>query len=166
MRGYPFFRYVGAMLAGIVLAEAWPVSVWWPLAIGLGAALAFGVILYTNERRLIKPLNLVQGLAVLGLFGVVGWLSVYLNTPTHRPSHLANASTLTDGYEAVVTNLPESRAKTYKVELDIRQARSGAVGTPFQLVTGRVLVYLDKGDSLHPTPMPRCVVGGWIAPPR
>ncbi len=143
------------MLAGIVLAEAWPVSIWWPLVIGLGAALAFGVILYTNEHRLIKPLSLVQGLAVLSLFGVVGWLSVYLNTPTHRASHLANASTLPEAYEAVVTNLPESRAKTYKVELELRQARFGANQRAFQPVTGRVLVYLDKGDSLHPTPVPQ-----------
>lgn len=143
------------MLAGIFLAEAWPMSIWWPLAIGLGAAVAFGVTLYANERRLIKPLSLVQGLAVLGLFGVVGWLAVYLNTPTHQSTHLTNANALPDTYEAVVTNLPESRAKTYKVELDIRQARSGAAGTPFLPVTGRVLVYLDRGDSLHPTPVPR-----------
>lgn len=143
------------MLVGIFLAEGWPEAGWWPLAAGLFCAVAFGVILYQNERRLIKPLNLVQGLALMGLFGLVGWLAVYLRSPVLQPAHLLNASELPAVYEAVVTNLPESRAKTFKVELDLRRGRAGAEAGPFQPLTGRVMVYLDKGDSLHPVSPPR-----------
>ncbi|HEX9958883.1 MAG TPA: ComEC family competence protein, partial [Fibrella sp.] len=155
MRGYPFFRYVGAMLAGIFLAEAWPESIGGPLAAGLISATIFGFTLYRNEQRLIKPLNLAQGLAVMGLFSVVGWLAVYRQSPDLQPAHLSNASQLPMAYEGVVTNLPESRAKTFKVELDLRRGRFEDRGNSYHPLAGRVMVYLDKGDSLHPTPLPR-----------
>ncbi|MEZ0486323.1 ComEC/Rec2 family competence protein [Fibrella aquatica] len=155
MRGYPFFRYVGAMLAGIFLAEAWPASFWWPMTIGAICLAVATYTIYRNEHRLIKPLSATQGFALMGLFGVVGWLAVYLSSPALRPNHLIHANQLPLAYEAVVTNLPESRAKTYKVELDLRRAQVGDSGAPFRPLTGRIMVYLDKGDSLHPTPVPR-----------
>lgn len=155
MRGYPFFRYVGALLAGIFLAEIWPEAVWWPLLVGVVSAAAAGIIVYNNERRRIKPLRLTLGLALVGLFGVIGWLAVYLKSPAHQPNHLLRSTQLPEAYEAVVTNLPEARAKTYKVELDLRCGRFGEAGSPCQPMAGRVLVYFDKGDSLHPVPMPQ-----------
>ncbi|NID11069.1 ComEC/Rec2 family competence protein [Fibrivirga algicola] len=154
MRGYPFFRYVGAMLVGIFVAEAWPGSFGWVVGIGLLATLVFGTLLYRNEQRLVRPLNVAQGLAGLVLFGVVGWLAVALQSPKLQPDHLVNIGQLPVAYEAVVTNLPEERAKTYKVELVIRRGRLTDSGS-FQALSGRVLVYLDKGDSVRPTPMPR-----------
>ncbi|MEZ0538854.1 ComEC/Rec2 family competence protein [Fibrella arboris] len=154
MRGYPFFRYVTALLVGIVLAETWPDLFWWPVVIGFGCLGVAGYLIHQNERRLIKPLNLSLGLALLGLFGVVGWLAVYLQSPYRQPAHLVNADQLPDAYEAVVTNLPEERAKTYKVELSLRKGRVGTKTGPFRHVAGRVLVYLDKGDSLHATSIP------------
>ncbi len=143
------------MLAGIFLAEARPDAVGWPLAIGLVCLVVFGMVLYQNERRLIRPMNLAQGLALLGLFGVVGWIAVYRQSPALQPRHLLNAGALPDAYKAVVTSLPESRAKTYKLELELRQGRFAGRDTSFRPLTGRVMVYLDKGDSLHPTPVPR-----------
>ena len=143
------------MLIGIFLAEAWPESGTWMVGLGVVSAGFFGLYFYRNEQRLIKPLNLPQGLALLGLFVALGWLSVYIRSPSLQSNHLINSRELPTAYEAVVTNLPESRAKTYKIELDLRRGRLGDTSGLFIPITGRVMVYLDKGDSLHPTPMPR-----------
>jgi len=142
------------MLVGIFVAEAWPDSFGWVIGIGLLAILMFGSLLYQNEQRLVRPLSVAQGLAGLVLFGVVGWLAVALQSPKLQHNHLVNTGQLPVAYEAVVTNLPEERAKTYKVELAIRRGQLTDSGS-FQTLSGRVMVYLDKGDSVRPTPMPR-----------
>ncbi|CCH00143.1 ComE operon protein 3 [Fibrella aestuarina BUZ 2] len=157
MRGYPFFRYVAALLIGIVLAEAWPtVSPYWAAGFGLGCLGLYLFRLRRNERKTIKPLDLVQGFALLGLMAALGWGLLYAHTPAHRPDNLLNVPNPPDAYEAVITNLPETRAKTIKVELALRRGRwNDGDSAGYRPLTGRVVAYLDKGDSLAPTATPR-----------
>jgi competence protein ComEC len=157
MRGYPFFRYLVALLVGIYTAEAWPaLSPVWPLLVG---GVAFGLFLfrlYKNEQQPVKKLDLGQGFALLGVLSALGWGLVYAHTPAHDPANLLNAPTPLVAYEAVVTNLPEARAKTYKVELALRRARFARSDSgQYRPLSGRVITYLDKGDSARPTPPPR-----------
>ena len=155
MRGYPFFRYVAAMLAGIFLAERWPaVPIWWLLSVGTVLAMLFCGQLYRNAHRRIKPWSTMQGLAGSGMFAVLGWVLIYTNTAAKSRDNLSNIKVLPTDYEAVVVNLPESRAKTYKVELALRSGRFTDSAGTFRSLSGHVVAYLDKGDSLRPTPAP------------
>ncbi|MBO0933656.1 ComEC/Rec2 family competence protein [Fibrella aquatilis] len=151
MRGYPFFRHTIALLAGIFFAERSPQLIWWPVGIGLLSAVAYGFFIWKHERRPIRPLSLAQGLLLLLIFAALGSGLHYASNPTRHADHIGHAPQPPDAYEAVVTNLPEGRAKTYKVELQIRRGR---IGGSYQAMSGRVMAYLAKGDSLKPTPLP------------
>ena len=152
MRGYPFFRHTIALMVGIFLVENFPDLIWWAVGVGLLSATVYGYFIWKNERRTIRPLSLPQGLLLLLIFAALGSLLQYASDPRHRADYIGHAPQQPDAYEAVVTNLPESRAKTYKVELQLRRGR---VGSHYQPMSGRVMAYLAKGDSTTPTPLPR-----------
>ena len=141
MKGYPFVRYVAALISGILLYTLLPDSIW--LSIGLavaGAGLWLGTLV-RNARRVIKPVSVWAGAGVLLLLASVGWFSTHNHTANNRPDNISHLAELPDAYEAVVDNLPEERAKTYRVELSLRRGR---MAERFQPMSGRVIVYLDK----------------------
>lgn len=152
MRGYPFFRHAIALLVGIFFTEKYPQFIWWTICAGLTAALVYGFLIWKHERRTIRPLSLMQGALLLLIFAALGSVLIYGSDPVRHADHISRAPEPPEAYEAVVTNLPEGRAKTYKVELQIRRGR---VGGTYRPMSGRVMAYLSKGDSAHPTSLPR-----------
>ncbi|WP_229374470.1 DUF4131 domain-containing protein [Fibrella rubiginis] len=158
MRGYPFFRHTIALLVGIFFAENFPHLIWWSVGLGLLSAALYGYFIWKNERRTIRPLSLSQGLLLLLIFAATGSVLRYVKDPLRHAEHISHAPEPPEAYEAVVTNLPESRAKTYKVELNIRRGR---VGGAYRPLSGRVIAYLAKGDSVDPPPCLAMVMSGW-----
>lgn len=152
MRGYPFFRHTIALMVGIFFTEKYPEFIYWPVCAGLTAALVYGFLIWKHERRTIRPLSLTQGILLLLIFAALGSLLLVASDPVRHADHISHATQPPEAYEAVVTNLPEGRAKTYKVELQIRR---GLVGGTYRPMSGRVMMYLAKGDSVTPTPLPR-----------
>jgi competence protein ComEC len=148
MRTLPFARYVAALIVGILLYRFAPDSSGWPLA-GLGLigllGLVIGLVVDRNRER--KPVRVGAGLGALLLLASVGWAVAWLRTPANRPDNLIHLTQPLDGYEGVVASLPEERAKTYRVELELRRGR---VGGRWQALSGRVIVYLDKTDTSFP----------------
>ncbi len=141
MKGYPFVRYVAAFISGILLCTVLPDSSWLPVGLAVvGAGLWFGILI-GNARRVIKPVSIWSGVGALLLLTSAGWFSTYSHTASNRPDNISHLTDLPDAYEAVVDNLPEERAKTYRVELSLRRGR---VAGQFRPISGRVIVYLDK----------------------
>lgn len=147
MKGYPFVRYVSALILGILLNVAWPEAVWLPPTLALiGAGLwVFPFIRYARQTR--KPVSLWAGIGVLFLLEAAGWTTAYVHTARNQPTNISHLTELPDAYEAVVDNLPEERAKTYRVELSLRRGR---VNGQMQPISGRVIVYLDKANQPVP----------------
>lgn len=147
MKGYPFVRYVAALISGIVLYVALPAAVWLPVGAGLTGAGLWLMPLIQSARRTLKPVSIQAGAGALLLLAAAGWITAYSHTATNRPDAISHLVALPDAYEAVVDNLPEERAKTYRVELALRRGR---VGARFLPVSGRVIVYLDKTGQVVP----------------
>ncbi len=153
MPGYPFFRYVAALLAGIVLAEKTPLPALWPFTAGAVCLVFFVGSLLKTARNPVRPLSVVQGICLPVVLLAVGYGLVWGRLPVHDPTHLLNQPTLPTAYEAVVSALPEARASTYKVELTLRRGQLADSTAPFRPLTGRILVYLDKTDSAVAAPV-------------
>lgn len=162
MKGQPFVRYVAALVAGILLYTLWPDGYVLPLgALAMGFAFFSWGFIY-GTRQLIKPLQSLSGVGGMLILLATGWAITYQRTARNRPDNLIHLADTLQAYEGVVAAQPEERAKTYRVELEIRrgkwlnqqlndQRNSGsASGGNWQSLSGRVIVYLDKAGQTMP----------------
>ncbi|KAB7730083.1 DUF4131 domain-containing protein [Rudanella paleaurantiibacter] len=149
MKSAPFLRYALALIAGILWYNSFSDAHYFAIATGL-----VGVFLYTGgwwwqarQRPGYRSMLLSAGALLLVM--VLGWLITQRHTPRTNPDNLVHLADTLRAYEGVVDNLPEERAKTYRVELSVRRGRTDSAG--WHPLSGRVIVYLDKTD----TPLPR-----------
>ena len=155
MKGFPFVRYVLALATGIALYNAFPTQIWilfTALTVGSGLLL-WGFFRFTSAT--IKPIQAGQGAGALLLLLAVGWGITWQRTPINRVDNIAHLTDTLRAYEGVITTQPEERAKTYRVELGIRQGKwataTADTAARWQPLSGRVIVYVDKGIG----PLPR-----------
>jgi competence protein ComEC len=148
-------------MTGIVLSVFLPD--WQAVPITAGAVgislLIWGYIRYV--RQPVKPVQAAQGIGALLLLLALGWVITYQRTARNHPDNLIHAHDTLQAYEGVVTTQPEERAKTYRVELEIRRGRymhndskstlhKNSARQKWQPVSGRVIVYLDKTAGAMP----------------
>ena len=154
MKGNPFVRYAAALITGIILYAQlpdWPQLPLSALVLGVGM-LGFGIV--RNAGTLVKPIRTGMGFGGLLVLLALGWAITYQRTTTNRPDNLVNRVQLIDtlrAYEGVVSAQPEERAKTFRVELEIRRGNWKSHGADgWQPLSGRVIVYLDKTNEKMP----------------
>ena len=162
MKGQPFVRYVAALIAGIILYTLWPNTYGLPLGVLAMGLVLFGWGYIRNTQRIIKPIQSLSGVGGLLLLLSLGWAITYQRTAHNHPDNLIHLADTLRAYEGVVAAQPEERAKTYRVELEIRrgnwsnqhqngQPDSGSESTGnWQPLSGRVIVYLDKDNQAMP----------------
>ncbi|GAB4038967.1 ComEC/Rec2 family competence protein [Spirosoma jeollabukense] len=153
MKGHPFIRYAAGLVAGILLYVQYPDLISVPLT-----ALIIGICLISwgfirSIGQTIKPIQLTSGLGGLLILLALGWAITYQHTARNRPDAIGHLADTLQAYEGVVAAQPEERAKTYRVELEIRRGKWGSdhAEKRWQALSGRVIVYLDKAG----VPMPR-----------
>jgi competence protein ComEC len=142
----PFVRAVAGLAAGILLYT------WLPDQYGLPVALAVvGVVLvgWLLVQKAFRQAGVVFGVALTGLLVALGWGVTWLHTARNDADNLTHLTDTLRAYEGIITAQPEERAKTYRVELAVKQGRWGT--TPnWQPLSGRVIVYLDKTAGALP----------------
>ncbi|MBD2754042.1 ComEC/Rec2 family competence protein [Spirosoma validum] len=152
MKSQPFARYVAALIAGIVCYVQLPEWDELPIAtliIGL-ALLIWGFL--RNAGKTIKPIQLTSGTGGLLILVTLGWAITYQRTASNRSDNLVHLADTLRAYEGVVSAQPEERAKTYRVELEIRRGewKNDQSINQWRPLSGRVIVYLDKADQAMP----------------
>ena len=163
MKGQPFVRYAAALVMGIVLYVLLPNWYALPLTCLLVGAGLFGWGFFQNTRQIVRPSQLTSGVGGLLLLLAWGWGITYQKTARNRPNNIAHLADTLQAYEGIISAQPEERAKTYRVELEIRRGKWSPAKTDSQKDTnnytagawhplsGRVIVYLDKTNL----PIPR-----------
>lgn len=146
MKGPPFVRYAGALIGGIVLYSQLPD--WYALPLG-ALLVGSGLLLWNmwrNQRAVVKPIRITSGIGGLLVLMALGWGITYQHTARNRPDNLVHLTDTLRAYEGVVSAQPEERAKTYRVELEIRRGNVKAARSSgrWQALSGRVIVYVDK----------------------
>ena len=152
MKGHPFVRYAAGLIAGIIFYVQFPELVSVPLT-----ALLIGIFLIAwgftrNARQVIKPIQLAPGIGGLLILLALGWAITYQHTARNRLDNIVHVTDTLQAYEGVVASQPEERAKTYRVELEIRRGEWKRQQTEkrWQALSGRVIVYLDKAGVTIP----------------
>ncbi len=135
-------RFTLAFIAGVLLASKIPLQTQ-TVFIFCGIFLFFSV-LFLALKSTTKTTYLVvfRGLSLLLLALGLGFGCTLWHDETRFSNHIIHQNLdLVTHYQAEVIGMPESRAKTYKVEAVLRVIRSQE---KWQESTGKIVLYLDK----------------------
>lgn len=138
---YPFIRYVGVLILGILFSLHIPIEIpylpWILVGLALACYLSSHLILRFPRRRL-SGLMGVLGLLLLFFFGV---LVTRQRTDRLEPGHLLNDTVPVTHYQAILVSAIQVRANSYKAEAEVRTIRQHGKWKPAQ---GRMLLYVTK----------------------
>jgi competence protein ComEC len=146
---FAMVRIVLFLSAGILLAIYNPESV--SMKIPCYGYLAILCILFFvsffafRSKRIIKPVSGVLGLVFVFLFG---YLHLHLNTQTRNQDHLLNEKDRIVAYEAIVRTAPESKARSWKIQVEVVQIKTDQ----WKPVSGQVMVYMSPKKSIDKVP--------------
>jgi len=116
------------LVAGILLAIYQPIIISEQLGFYLLVTLA-ALYLFTYFISRSRSLKFVSG--VIGLIGIMmfGYLHLMHNTGSSEPTHILNEENPIVAYEAIVRSAAESKARSWKIQVEITSA-SGFASQP------------------------------------
>ncbi|WP_229312163.1 ComEC/Rec2 family competence protein [Larkinella punicea] len=140
---FPFVRYVVALMSGITAYLYFPDYFRLVTGILLIGFLSLGMLFFVRD----KPHAVLKGIAGWLTLGAIGWLVTSLHTPLNDPANLVHLRRPIRAYEAVVGSQAENRAKTFRLELEVRKVLTDRTWQP---ASGRLIVYIDKTVAQKP----------------
>lgn len=90
-----------------------------------------------RSSRILKSISGVLGLTAVFLFG---YLRLHLSTQKGNEDHLLNEKNHIVAYEAIVRSAPESKARSWKIQVEVVQVKTDH----WKQASGQVLVYISK----------------------
>ncbi len=149
MKSAPFARFALALVAGIIGYYYFPTAHYFAIATGV-----LGIVFFVggwwqqahHQTPGFRSLGMWFGLVTLAI--LMGWFTTSHHTPRTHPDNIVHLTDSLRAYVGVIDGLPEERAKTYRVELEISKAQTDRTG--WQPQSGRVIVYLDKTNQKKP----------------
>lgn len=130
---------------GILLAIYQPnlISQLGVLYVFLSLSLAYLISYFIFKAN--RSAKVVTGfLGLLAIFAF-GYFHLQLNTARTQPDHLLYETALVTAYEAVVRSAPESKAKSWKIQVEVVRVKTDQ----WKEATGKVLVYFSKKSFDH-----------------
>jgi competence protein ComEC len=133
-------RVVTFFVAGVLAA------IYFPELLGFSSSLIIFLIfvfIFFVSKSFLKDqvLQLFSGLA--GLLSVLffGYAHLLFKTDSHNENHLLSIKNPIEDYTAIVRSAPESKAKSWKVEVEVRAVKTSL---HWEQTTGKVLLYVSK----------------------
>jgi competence protein ComEC len=87
-----------------------------------------------------RALSFVTGLVGLVAVAFLGYSHLLLRTDSRKANHLLGRQESIDAYSAIVRSSPESKSKSWKVEVEVTAIKT----SHWQPIKGRVLLYISK----------------------
>ncbi|MCY7359613.1 MAG: ComEC family competence protein [Rudanella sp.] len=149
MKSAPFARFALALVAGIIGYHYCPNAHYFAIitgVVGIGCFVGGWWQQAHHQTPGFRSLGMWFGLVTLAM--LMGWLTTRYHTPRTHPDNIVHLTDSLRAYVGVIDGLPEERAKTYRVELEISKASTDRAG--WHPLSGRVIVYLDKTGQKKP----------------
>jgi len=146
---YPMVRialfFMGGVVYGIYFPEFFPFKV--IVALGLLLTAAFFVVKASSKNN---KFPLASGLIGLIVIFLLGYARLVLFTHSTYDDHFSKIKSKIEAYEAIVRSVPEEKAKSWKVEIELKSVKGNLTTsklreTGWQPVTGKLLLYVSKG---------------------
>ncbi|RRB06943.1 ComEC/Rec2 family competence protein [Larkinella rosea] len=134
---FPFVRYVGALMSGIVGYLTFPTAL--QLVFVLLILSVLGMLAAFTVR--LSSSTLLKGLTGFMIFVCTGWLFTFYHTARTDSNNLIHVQQPIRAYEAVVSSQAENRTKTFRLELEVRRLLTNQ---GWSSASGRLIVYIDK----------------------
>lgn len=130
---------MGGVLLGIYQPDFIPLNIVFGLVVAL--AILFFILRYFSTEN---KFALLSGL--VGLFAVFffGYSRLIFFTNSRNENHISKIKEPIEVYEAIVRSVPEEKAKSWKVELEITKIKS----VDWKQCTGKLLLYVSKKNNL------------------
>ncbi len=125
--------------AGVLAAIYLPDLLSFRLALVISAIL---VSLYYPCRFFLsgRALNVISGLIGLVAVAFLGYSHLLQKTDSRKVNHLLTIQEPIEAYSAIVRSSPESKSKSWKVEVEVTAIKS----SQWQPIKGKVLLYVSK----------------------
>jgi competence protein ComEC len=136
---YPLLRYTLLMIFGIIVSVKTDYFDTTIYLIFIASIIGFIVSIYFKSA-------ILRGVLASIIFFLFGWILTYHHTAIQDQFHYLNNKEFTD-YQVIISSNTETKAKTYKVEADIKSIRTESGWTKSR---GKVLLYFNKATSLKP----------------
>ena len=156
MKLFPFVRYAGALIGGILLYVSFSECWWLPIGMAIVGAGLFALNIVLKNRG-----NVLAGIGALLLLAALGWGITDQRTAATNPDNVSHLTDSLKAYTGVISAQPEERAKTFRVVLALQRGRTDQQS--WQSLSGNVIVYLDKTGQTVPRYGEMWLVSG---PPR
>jgi competence protein ComEC len=143
---YPMIRISGFFVGGILLGIYQPDLI--PIKLVLGIVIASAFLFFTLRFFSIENKFAVY-LGIVGLLTIflLGYTRLFFITESRNENHITTLNGSIEVYEAIVQSVPQEKSKSWKVEIEIIQAKTDR----WQLVTGRLLLYVSKKNNRFST---------------
>lgn len=103
-------------------------------------------VTYLISYFFLKRNRLLLGVMGLGIVSLLGFLHLTLRTEIRREDHLTHVKDTVYAYTGIVRSYPQSKSKSWKLELEVTAVKIKTAKS-WQLVTGRVQVYISKKEN-------------------
>lgn len=87
-----------------------------------------------------RILNIISGLIGLVAVAFLGYSHLLLKTESRNTNHLLSTQEPIEAYSAIVRSSPESKSKSWKVEVEVTAIKT----SQWQPIKGKVLLYVSK----------------------
>jgi competence protein ComEC len=136
---YSMVRVAVFFTAGVLAAIYLPDLLSFRLALVISAILVFA---YFPCRFFLRgrALNVISGLVGLLAVAFLGYAHLLLKTDSRKANHLLSTQERIESYSAIVRSSPESKAKSWKVEVEVTAIKT----SQWQPIKGKVLLYVFK----------------------
>ncbi len=138
---YPMVRIAGFFTGGVLLGIYLPHVFLFKTAVFL---IAFFSILFFVLGRNPQKNNfpLLSGLLGLSTIFLLGYVRLTLFTDSNKDNHLSKINSKIEAYEAIVRSVPEEKAKSWKIEIELTYAKAES----WQPITGNLVLYVSKNN--------------------
>ena len=146
---FPMLRIAGFFTCGVLLGIYQPDFIPFSSIIGLvvsGSILFFVLRFFATKNQFSFYSGLI-GLLVIFLFG---YSRLLFYTESRNENHISKIAEPIEAYEAIVRSVPEEKIKSWKVELEMVQAKTGRLPlsgngqSGWQPIVGKLLLYISK----------------------
>jgi len=139
---YPMLRIAGFFTGGVLSGVYFPVLISFRFAVSLIIFLSvafFSIRFFLSEKRMMFCSGLLGLMAIFFL----GYCRLLLFTNAEDENHLSKIIQPIQAYEAVVRSVPEEKANSWKVEVEITNVKT----KQWQPITGKLLLYVSKKEQ-------------------